>query len=99
MGDAARRYASHRQFPSLKVPRDSMSSLPVYQVQTYSYVGGKFEMNYIPKTHAEGGKFFGRVLLKDGFEYYIGPFNSRSTARRRVLDLIKCIVRNSAFIS
>jgi hypothetical protein len=56
-------------------------------------------MNYIPKTHAEGGKFFGRVLLKYGFEYYIGPFNSRSTARRRVLDLIKCIVRNSAFIS
>lgn len=56
-------------------------------------------MNYTPKTHYEDGKYFGRVLLNNGFEYYIGPFNSRSTARRRVLDLIKCIVRNSAFIS
>lgn len=54
---------------------------------------------YTTKTHAEDGKFYGRVLLDNGFEYYIGPFNSRSTARLRVLDLIKCIVRNSAFIS
>ena len=56
-------------------------------------------MNYTPKTHCEDGKFYGRVVLKNVFSYYIGPFKSRSTARRRVLDLIKCIVLNSAFIS
>lgn len=56
-------------------------------------------MNYTPKTHCEDGKYYGRVLLKNGFDYYIWPFKSRSTARRRVLDVIRSLVLNSAFIS
>lgn len=41
--------------------------------------------NYTPKTYREGKKFFGRILLVNGYDYYIGPFNSRSAARRAVL--------------
>lgn len=36
-------------------------------------------------THCEDGKFYGLVKIENGHEYYIGPFNSRSTARRAVL--------------
>lgn len=52
--------------------------------------------NYTPKTHCENGKFFGRILLPNGFDYYIGPFNSRSTARRKVLRTNKSLFTTGA---
>jgi hypothetical protein len=45
LGDAARRLASYLPFPSLHVPRDSMSSLPVASRQAHSYVGGIIMLN------------------------------------------------------
>lgn len=38
-----------------------------------------------PKTYMEGGKFYGVVYLKSGHSYYIGPYNSRPTARRKAI--------------
>lgn len=35
-----------------------------------------------PKTHYEDGKYFAIIYLPNGFSYYSGAFNSRSTARR-----------------
>ena len=54
-----------------------------------SWLRAYFVRNYTPKTHYEDGKFFGRILLTNGWDYYLGPFNSRNTARRAVLRTLK----------
>lgn len=47
-------------------------------------------------THSElclgdgpGIYYWGIVTMKDGSDFYIGPFNSRSTARRRAIKRMK----------
>jgi hypothetical protein len=37
------------------------------------------------KTYKEDGKYYAVVETKNG-PYFIGPFNSRSTARRRAIN-------------
>lgn len=44
---------------------------------------------YATKTHYEDGKYYGRVLLQCGLDYYIGPFKCRTSARRAVLRILK----------
>lgn len=39
-------------------------------------------------THCENGLYFGLVTTQYGFEYYLGPFKSRSTARRKALKAL-----------
>lgn len=33
-------------------------------------------------THEEGGKYYAVITLPNGYTYYSGAFNSRSSARR-----------------